>query len=120
MVSAKQVGRWRPAFRQQTRWKRSALSLQMSENLLNDRWVFDAGDHFHRAAAFTTGLDVDAEYSLRKCRASSSKRDGGIIFRVSCVNGISRQYSLQASTHQRWMANRKRYFLKHPVTDNPN
>jgi hypothetical protein len=31
----------------------------MGENLLNDRRVFDAGDHFHRAAAFTASLDVD-------------------------------------------------------------
>ena len=28
--------------------------------------------------------------------------------RVSCVNGISQLYSVQASTHQRWMARRKR------------
>ena len=58
MVSVKQVSRWRPACRQQIRWNQGVLSLQMGENLLNDRRVFDAGDHFHRAAAFTANLDV--------------------------------------------------------------
>jgi hypothetical protein len=32
MVSAKQVGRRRPAFRQQTRWNRDLLSQQMEKN----------------------------------------------------------------------------------------
>ena len=61
MVSAKQVGRRRPAFRQQTRCNRGILSLQMGENLLNDRRVFDAGDHFVCTAAGKVCLNVDIE-----------------------------------------------------------
>ena len=42
MASAKQLGRWRPARRQQIRWNRGVHSLQMGENLFNDRRPFDA------------------------------------------------------------------------------
>jgi hypothetical protein len=31
MVSAKQLGRWRPARRQQIRWNRGVLSLQVAQ-----------------------------------------------------------------------------------------
>lgn len=56
MVSAKQLGRWRPACRQQIRWNRGVFSLQMSENLLNNHGIFDAGDDFHRAAHDTAAV----------------------------------------------------------------
>ena len=65
MVSAKQLGRWRPARRQQIRWNRGVPSLQVGENFFNNHWIFDAGDNFHRAAAFPAGFDVDAEYALQ-------------------------------------------------------
>ena len=37
----------------------------MGENFLNNHWIFDAGDDIHRAAAFTAGFDVDAEYAFQ-------------------------------------------------------
>lgn len=40
----------------------------MGENFLNNHWVFDAGNHFHRAAAFPAGFDVDAEYAFQALR----------------------------------------------------
>lgn len=65
MVSTKQVGRRRPACRQQILWNRGVLSLQMGENFLNNHWIFDAGDDFHCAAAFPAGFDVDYEYAFQ-------------------------------------------------------
>ena len=43
----------------------------MGEDLVDDRRILDAGDHFGGAAAGTAGFDVDIEY------ASSSKADVG-------------------------------------------
>ena len=65
MVSAKQVSRWRPACRSQTCWSRGKLFLEMAQYLLNHHRIVDASNHFHRAAAFVAGLDVDAEYSFQ-------------------------------------------------------
>ena len=71
MVSAKQLDRWRPACRPQTCWRRGQLFLQMGENLINDHWIFNAGESLprersecfghdpHRPAAFPASLDVD-------------------------------------------------------------
>jgi len=50
------VDRRRPALRQQARFRRGSLFLQMGKDFLDQRRVFDAGNHFHRAAAFTAGL----------------------------------------------------------------
>ena len=70
-MSAKQIRRWRPACGPQTRWIRGVLSLQMGENLLDDRWIFDAGNSLprelsecfghdpHRPTAGTAGFNVD-------------------------------------------------------------
>jgi len=58
-VSAKQIRRWRPAFRQQICWNRS---------LLNDHGVIDAGDHFHGTIACTASLDVNIEHVLQSLR----------------------------------------------------
>jgi len=68
MVSAKQVGRRRPAFRPQTCWRRGQLFLQMYENLVNDHWIFNAGDDPHCPAACAASLDVDTEDSLEALR----------------------------------------------------
>ena len=35
----------------------------MGEYILDDHRVFDAGDHFDGAAAFTAGFDVDIEHT---------------------------------------------------------
>ena len=67
-VSAKEVSRWRPTFRTQTRWNRGVYSLQMGENFLNNHWVLDAGNHFRRAAAFPAVFDVDTEYTFQALR----------------------------------------------------
>jgi len=32
--------------------------VEAGENLLNDHWIFDAGDYADRTAASLTGLDV--------------------------------------------------------------
>jgi hypothetical protein len=70
-MSAKQIRRWRPACRPQTRWIRGVLSLQMGENLLDNRRIFDAGKSLprersecfghdpHRPTAGTAGFNVD-------------------------------------------------------------
>ena len=39
--------------------------LQVSEDLLGRHRVFDAGNDFDGATAFTTGLDVEAKYTLQ-------------------------------------------------------
>jgi len=44
------------------------LSLQVIEDLLDQHRVFDAGNDLDGAAAFTTGLDVDIEYTLQSLR----------------------------------------------------
>ena len=36
----------------------------MREYLLDDQWVFDAGDHFDGTAAGTARLNVDIEHAL--------------------------------------------------------
>ena len=64
MVSAKQVSRWRPACRPQTCWSRGKLFLQVGQYLIDYRRVFNAGNHLHRATAFTAGLNVDIEHPL--------------------------------------------------------
>jgi len=59
----------------------------MGENLLNDRRIFNAGDHFHRAAAFTTGLDVNAEYSFQALSPNcKSARSFGADPRINSLN----------------------------------
>jgi len=35
--------------------------------------MFDSGDHFHRTAAFTAGLDVDIEHTLEPFRQGHSR-----------------------------------------------
>ncbi len=37
----------------------------MGEYLVNDYWIFNAGDHFDGAAAFTELIDVDIENALQ-------------------------------------------------------
>jgi len=64
-VSAEQVSlRWRPALGQTHGIDTQPFNAQVSEYLLNDQRVFDAGDGFHGTAAFTTRVDVDVEYAL--------------------------------------------------------
>jgi hypothetical protein len=65
MRSAEQTGRRRPPFRQQARFLRGILAIKVSQNLLDHRRGFDAGDDLHRPAAYTAGLDVNAEYALQ-------------------------------------------------------
>jgi hypothetical protein len=49
MVSAKQLGRWRPARRQQIRWNRGVLSLQVGPDCLRSRVnVEPSGEAFNR------------------------------------------------------------------------
>jgi len=67
-MSAKQIRRWRPACRPQTRWIRGVLSLQMGENLLDDRRIFDAGNDPHRPTAGTAGFNVDVEHPFQALR----------------------------------------------------
>ena len=38
----------------------------MVQNLFDDDWVFDAGNHLDRAATLLTGFDIDLEYASRK------------------------------------------------------
>jgi len=38
--------------------------LEVVQDPLHHRWVLDAGNHFDRAAALVTGLDVDLEHAL--------------------------------------------------------
>ena len=64
-MSAKQIRRWRPACRPQTRWIRGVLSLQMGENLLDNRRIFDAGNDPHRPTAGTEGFNVDVEHPFQ-------------------------------------------------------
>ncbi len=42
--------------------------MEIGENLLNDHWILDAGDHFDGAAACTTRLNVDIENALQPLR----------------------------------------------------
>ena len=63
-MSTEQTSRRCPAFRPQTCWRQGKLFLQMGENLINDHWIFNAGDDPHRPAAFTAGLDVDIKHPL--------------------------------------------------------
>lgn len=44
------------------------FSLQAGEYLLNDQWIFNAGDHLDGAATFTAHLDVDIENRLETLR----------------------------------------------------
>ena len=65
--------RWRrcPAFGQRWCLYRKDFFIQVGEYLLDHRRIFNAGDHFDGATAFTARFDVDIEY------ASSSKADVG-------------------------------------------
>ena len=52
-------------------WMRGGLRrfspvFQMVQNLFDDDWVFDAGNHLDRAATLLTGFDIDLEYPSRK------------------------------------------------------
>jgi hypothetical protein len=38
--------------------------------------MFDSGDHFHRTAAFTAGLDVDIEHTLEPFRQGQARFRG--------------------------------------------
>ena len=40
----------------------------MGKYLVNDRRIFNTGDHFDGATAFTARLDVDIEYALETLR----------------------------------------------------
>ena len=51
--------------RQPTASWRSGFFVQVGEYLVNDYWIFDAGDHFDGAAAFTACLNVDIENALQ-------------------------------------------------------
>ena len=39
--------------------------MHMGGNFPNKHWIFDAGDDFHRTAAYPSGFDVDAEYAFQ-------------------------------------------------------
>ena len=52
------------AFRQQWSFYRRDVFIQVREYLLDDQWVFDAGDHFDGTAAGTARLNVDMEHAL--------------------------------------------------------
>ena len=60
--------RRRPALGQWVEFHQSDLFLQVSEDPLDQHRVFDAGNDFYGAAAFATGLDVDAKYTLQSLR----------------------------------------------------
>jgi hypothetical protein len=62
------AGRRRPAFGQREGFAGFSFALQVSEDLLDHRRIFDAGDDFHRATAFLAGLDVDIENALEALR----------------------------------------------------
>jgi hypothetical protein len=49
--------------------RRFSPVFQRVQNLFDDDWVFDAGNHLDRAAALLAGFDIDLEY------ASSPKAD---------------------------------------------
>ena len=68
MASVKPISRRCPAFRQQVRWPRDNLSLQMGEYLLNDHRVFDAGNDLDSTAAFPTGSEFYIENTLQPLR----------------------------------------------------
>ena len=53
--------RWCPALGQPIRNLVFTPFLQVIEDLLDHHRVFDAGDDFDGAAAFTTSLDIDIE-----------------------------------------------------------
>ena len=63
-VSVKQVSGRCPACRAQTWWIRNLLIMQIGQYLLDNYRALNAGNHLHRAATFTTGLDVDIEHAL--------------------------------------------------------
>jgi hypothetical protein len=75
----------RPAFRQQARFRRSGLFLQMGEDRLNHRRILDAGDDPDRTTAFPARLDVDIAmrtYSSIRGSVSPSPVGG---FKPSCA-----------------------------------
>ena len=62
--------RWRPTGQRADGYWGGVFGVQVVENRLDHRWVFDAGDDPQRPAADRTGLDVDAEDA---CMDSSRK-----------------------------------------------
>ena len=56
--------RRRPGLWQYHGFIQRGLFIQMSEYLVDDHRVFNAGDDFDGATAFGTSFDVDIEYSL--------------------------------------------------------
>ena len=46
----------------QRRWYGRRVQIQVGEYFLDDHRVFDAGDHFDGATAFTARFDVDIEH----------------------------------------------------------
>jgi hypothetical protein len=73
ITSAEQINRRCTTFRQQGRWPRADLSLQMGEYLFDDDLVFDAGYDLDSIAAFPSGIDVDIENTLQPLRPAHGR-----------------------------------------------
>ena len=48
--------------------RRFSPIFQMVQNLFDDDWVFDAGNHLDRAATLLTGFDIDLENGVEALR----------------------------------------------------
>jgi hypothetical protein len=69
LESAEQAGpRWRSTVRQQERGSRRQFFFQVRQNLLNDLWVFDAGNDLNSVVAFTARFAVNVEHALEPLR----------------------------------------------------
>ena len=67
------AGGRRPALRQRTGLVCFGLLLQVIEYYLDYHRVFDAGDHLHRPAAFSTGLNIDVVDALQALRPEPAR-----------------------------------------------
>ena len=59
------------------------VQIQVGEYFLDDRGVFDAGDHFDGAAADTAGLYVNVEHAFEALRPTH----GRVTFPRRCLRG---------------------------------
>ena len=102
VLSIKQPLCWgSPTFRQQSCCCRSFIAIQVGEYLLNNRWVFDAGDDLDITTALSAGFNINVKHALQAlCPGHCCVAFGrSLVLLVACRLGLFASASFSGRHH---------------------
>ena len=93
-VEESSLRRWRTVLWTQSRPGGGRFSIQVGQNLLDNRWVFNTGNDLDLTGTALAGLDVDVEHSLEPLHPGHRHNITGIDNSLGLVVALGLDYML--------------------------